>query len=255
MSFQDMGLEAEDVLALPLDDLALRVLKSATDSNEWNWQNWMLGASQRGYPGRPDVVQAFAEAWAWLQNQGLIAWNHQQSSSPAAFVVSRQGREALDRGLPWIRAVERLNVQMVSELEAKARPQFLRGDFEAAALLAMKEVEVAVRTAAGLPNEIIGTALMQQAFRPPKNDTDAGGPLFRSASDGGEAVALMELFKGAIGLFKNPASHRRVDYTDPTEAAEVVLLADLLMRLLSKMASAPRTTIEAPEEGDKSGVE
>lgn len=42
----------------------------------------------------------------------------------------------------------------------------------------------------------------------------------------------MALFWGAIGVFKNPSSHRQVDYKDPTQAAEVVLLADLLLRLL-----------------------
>ena len=47
-----------------------------------------------------------------------------------------------------------------------------------------------------------------------------------------EARATMQLFAGAIGLFKNPASHRPVNYTDPTLAVEVVLLADLLLRLV-----------------------
>jgi hypothetical protein len=49
----------------------------------------------------------------------------------------------------------------------------------------------------------------------------------------------MELFKGAIGLFKNPSSHRQVDFSDATEAAEIVLLADLLLRLLDKIETAP----------------
>ena len=43
-----------------------------------------------------------------------------------------------------------------------------------------------------------------------------------------------DLFQGAIGLFKNPSSRRRVAFTDATKAAEVVLLADLLLRWLDK---------------------
>ena len=45
----------------------------------------------------------------------------------------------------------------------------------------------------------------------------------------------MALFWGAIGVFKNPSSHGQVDYKDPTQAAEVVLLADLLLRLLDEV--------------------
>lgn len=75
---------------------------------------------------------------------------------------------------------------------------------------------------------------MRQAFRPGR-DGQGGGPLWRADDHGGEAVAVMKLFAGSLGLFKNPASHRRVDFTDPTEAAEVVLRADLLMRQLAKL--------------------
>jgi hypothetical protein len=37
-----------------------------------------------------------------------------------------------------------------------------------------------------------------------------------------------------IGIVKNPSSHRQVDFDDPTLASEVVLLADLLLRLLDR---------------------
>lgn len=67
------------------------------------------------------------------------------------------------------------------------------------------------------------------------------GPLAQADADGGEVVAEMELFKGAIGPFKNPSSHRPIDYSDATVAAEIVLLADLLLRLLdSRDADTPR---------------
>lgn len=46
----------------------------------------------------------------------------------------------------------------------------------------------------------------------------------------------MALFWGAIGVFKNPSSHRQVDFADPTLASEVILLADLLLRMLDQVA-------------------
>jgi uncharacterized protein (TIGR02391 family) len=62
-----------------------------------------------------------------------------------------------------------------------------------------------------------------------------GGPLRDKEADKGEADAQMALFWGAIGFFKNPASHRRVHYEDATEASEAVLLADLLLRILDRV--------------------
>ncbi|SDM31859.1 hypothetical protein SAMN04489726_0972 [Allokutzneria albata] len=58
----DWTLESENVITLPLDDLALRVLRDARDNNEWNSRNWLLLAAQKGYPDRPDAVLALAEA-------------------------------------------------------------------------------------------------------------------------------------------------------------------------------------------------
>jgi uncharacterized protein (TIGR02391 family) len=77
--------------------------------------------------------------------------------------------------------------------------------------------------------KIADIKLMRESFRP------GTGPLSDPDLDPGEQVGMMELFAGAIGTFKNPPSHRQVDYDDPTEASEVVMLADLLMRLLDRL--------------------
>lgn len=219
-------MSADHVVALPLDELALWVLADFQATQGWNWSNWLIGRQQGLYRGRPDALRALSEAWAWIINHGLVARTVGQTSAESV-TISRLGEEALRRGASYLRAAHRLDVELVPELEAQARPQFMRGDFEAAAFMAMKEVEVAVRDVGGLDTSLVGTRLMQEAFRP-------GGPLHQPDLDPGESVATMELFKGAIGLFKNPSSHRRVDFTDPTEAAEVVLLADLLLRLLRR---------------------
>jgi hypothetical protein len=47
----------------------------------------------------------------------------------------------------------------------------------------------------------------------------------------------MELYAGAFGALRNALGHREVRWDDPTEAAEVVLLADLLMRRLDRAAT------------------
>ncbi len=113
----------------------------------------------------------------------------------------------------------------------RVHQQYLLGEFELAVLAAMKEVEVRVRELAGASDSLLGVKLMQQAFSP-----NAPGPLTDRDADPGEQVAAMDLFKGAIGLFKNPVSHRPVDYDDPTMASQIILLADLLLRLLDQTA-------------------
>jgi uncharacterized protein (TIGR02391 family) len=112
----------------------------------------------------------------------------------------------------------------------KARPMFMRGDYDVAVFQAFKDVEVAVRKAANLSDSDIGRKLMQSAFQPEK------GPLTDTSADKGEQVGLMDLFSGAIGYCKNPASHRTPGY-DRLSAARLLAFASFLLAQADEIRS------------------
>ena len=91
----------------------------------------------------------------------------------------------------------------------------------------MREVEIRVRDQPGASPADLGMPLMQAAFEP-------GGALSDPDLESGEQQATMALFWGAIGVVKNPSSHRQVEFDDPTLASEIILCADLLHRMLDR---------------------
>jgi uncharacterized protein (TIGR02391 family) len=93
---------------------------------------------------------------------------------------------------------------------------------------AMRAIEVRVRKLAGLRNSAFGVDLMKKAFGTTGALTDPGAN--RVEQDG-----MRDLFAGAYAVLSNPAGHREIDYDDVSEAAEVVLMASLLMRVLDRV--------------------
>ena len=82
---------------------------------------------------------------------------------------------------------------------------------------------------------------MREAFKPAKNNAPAGR-LTDALLPVAEQEAMASLFAGAIGLYKNPQSHRSVP-TDATDAAEVIMFASQLLRIVDRLK--PQQTTEA----------
>lgn len=185
-----------------------------------NWQGHNVGDWRK-------FQQALMEAWAYLVPQGLVAPLPEQGDF---HFITRRGMEIAAQTEPLQRLSNeaRIGESLHPRLVRKVRQQFLLGDYELAAFAAMREVEIRVRELSGEPAASTAVNLMKKAFA-------AGGPLTNPAADPGEREATMALFWGAVGVFKNPSSHREVKFDDPTEAADIILFADLLHHLLDRV--------------------
>lgn len=223
-----LNLSDDQLCSLPIDRLGLIVLENLAETGEWNSYNFVNSAAQRGVSVL--AQRCLVEAINWLVARGLVARGTPGQSASEAIFVTRLGQTVLAEGLQRVNAAERLHEDL-HPLLTNVRSQFLMEEYELAAFAAMREVEIRVRDLAGADPSLVGVKLMRESFKP------HGGSLSDPNLDPGERVGVMELFAGAIGTFKNPPSHRQVDYTDPVEASEVVFLADLLMRLLDRAES------------------
>jgi uncharacterized protein (TIGR02391 family) len=240
----------DEVKELPVDAIGIRLLRhvrgtkttlrnvvanlrSEIDMQQMRQQVGVAGGTVFGTSDAAldaKYEQGLGEAWHWLIATGLLT---EIPMEEGWFVPSRLGVKVLDEApdpVKHVRAEQRIAVDLHPRIR-NVRSQFLLGEYDAAVLIAMRTVEERVRELARAGNEEIGVKLIQKAF-------GSAGALRDEEADPGEAEAQMALFWGAIGFFKNPASHRRVHYEDATEASEAVLLADLLLRILDRVTPA-----------------
>jgi uncharacterized protein (TIGR02391 family) len=163
-------------------------------------------------------------AWMWLRVNGMLCPD--PGANPSWDWVTPLGHQVRDRaGLQRLIANQELPEQMLHPaLLIDVRPLFLQGRFDTSVFEAFKALEVTVRKAAGFGHDKIGTKLMSAAFHP------TSGPLTDLTLEEGERTALQQLMVGAIGSYKNPSSHRKVQLA-MEEAREMIVLASHLLKI------------------------
>jgi len=171
-----------------------------------------------------DVRKACMEALAWLVREGMLA----PFRGADWLFITRRGLQLLEaKDFSRFRHSALLPRDSLHPLiTQKVWSAFIRGEYDSAVFEAFRQVEVAVSGVAPNPDDKIGVALMRQAFNVET------GPLMDPESEKGERQALSDLFAGAIGYCKNPYSHRNVSLSDPKEAAELISVANYLLRIV-----------------------
>lgn len=247
----------DDILRLPADTLAYRILPEIP-ARPFRRESWIAsfltsrGASRRRHlletkdqeriGANPEAAANIASALQRLLVDGLLVdWppsdpSYTTEGQGDVFQLTKLGRDLQAVGPSaqgTIQARRRLGVELHPALKHELDPLIAVGALEQATFRALRAVEERVFDLAGSPrsargSRIVGSALMQMAF-------GDGGPLVDPDADPGERVGVTQLFAGAFGAVRNPLAHTTVEWDDPTEAAEFVLFADLLMRQLDRV--------------------
>jgi uncharacterized protein (TIGR02391 family) len=233
--------DAETFIALEPEELGTRLLFILRDHGGDKFTiHILLGALvQMGappiYPAQYEfqIRAAIFEAWNWLETQGHLVWPDESNGPNGWRKLSRRARRfANATELADYTASLRLPKTMLhAAIADRVWLSFIRAEYDTAVFQAMREVEIAVRAACGFSDDVVGVKLMRRAFGPT-------GPLRDPNAEEGEAVALADAFAGAIGAFKNPQSHRAVNLDEAAEAAEIVMLASLLLRIVDRRTGA-----------------
>lgn len=237
--------DAADLLSTPPEDLTLMLLAIARIATKV--QNGMFdpgyvneialgnhdyrpNAPRFANVESPKILHHLEEAWLGIARDGLMMNAPAPNGANGYRVFTKRGEAAASAvDFKKLRDAALFPKALIHPLIAEDTwNAIMRSDLGGAVFTAFKAVEEAVRNAAGLTPHHHGVSLMQEAF---KRGT---GPLTDPNATPGEQNAMINLFSGAMGAFRNPNAHRTVAFTDVREAQEQVMFASLLLRIVDQ---------------------
>lgn len=226
--------------ASSIEDIAWAILDSVKAANRQTSDNTfsrLINSYQpplhTGIPfSREQKAQiriVISEAIGWLVSKGLVIVEYEGGHTYHSASRLAHSIDTDQKFESFVRASTISAESLHTSIRDTCWPLYVRGDFDTAVFAAFKRVEVNVREAGKLDAGVIGVNLMRAAFH------KDNGPLTDNEAPEAEKDAMAHLFAGAIGLFKNPNSHRDVGLNDPIRAAEVLMFASHLIRMVESI--------------------
>jgi uncharacterized protein (TIGR02391 family) len=252
MKLVDLIPDADALLALEPDELGLRLLPvlanfrhpGMTLQPSYVFPSIVGDDRHSSCPGqyppnrRQEITVALTEAWAWLEGQALLVRDPGWVGLHEIRMLSRKARRLAEEPDP--RRVFSARRIPKDSLDPRIREDvwalYHRGEYELAIIAAMKAVEVRVREVGGFTNADHGKDMIARAFN------SKSGTLRDETAEPAERDALFALMTGAFGLYRNPYVHRNMGQDDPDEAAEIIMLANHLLRIIDVREAALRTS-------------
>lgn len=229
-----VNLEPEEV-GIYLLQYLVKLEESGTHLNSYNL---LLESSPdfalytNGFFQTPLVVKILSETFQWLKNAGLVA--ESATNSNGWIFITRRGKTIRTKAdfqkLTYLKLLPIYEIDQV--LKDKIISSYMRGDFSTCVFISFREVEIRLREGAKLDNTWYGVKLADMAFDPKK------GLLTDPELTDIEKTRYHEMLRGTIGTFKNPLSHRDVNYDDPVIAIGLILFANSLIKTIETRALA-----------------
>ncbi len=246
--------DPQSLLALEVPEAALVLLQHLADANcdgssprrpvhignvfneAVNPANGYVAKDARAAQYKAAITEHLIAAWLWLRREGLLL--PAPGNTQGWEYVGQRGHEAVNREtFQRYRHASLLPREMLHpSIAATVFSAFLRGDYDIAIFAAFRAVEDIVRQASSLPQDLVGVPLMRKAF-----DLNAG-PLTDRELVPAEQQAMSDVYAGAMGLFKNPTSHRVNAFDRPEQAVSLILFANYLINLVNEIVSARGTS-------------
>ena len=198
----------------------------------WDWYNYWSAHLGSYALRRQYVREVYEKVLTPFEN---TLYKHRANSMSSEELIDDLQRR-LNQMIPEPQTSFKFTINSLHpKIIQRCQQQFELGQYDDAIFNAMKTVEEEIRARASAEPTDLGVKLVSKVMSPNQ-------PKLIFSEVNSEQEAAQSMYRGAIGSFKNPLSHRFLDTSDPIKTFEILGFASLLMRMLDDATVTPSSS-------------